>query len=78
METAHEPLHLDKLSLVQWKIMDISTNFIWIIIFFGGAFQYGDGAIFWRYVGTNAEPLRLELCDFMQCHSFVNHLNYYY
>jgi hypothetical protein len=42
----HDPLHLDKRSFLQWKIMDINTSFIWIIIFFNGTFEYGDGGIF--------------------------------
>jgi hypothetical protein len=37
--------------------MDMSTSFIWIIIFFDEAFKYGDGAKFWGYVVTNAEIL---------------------
>jgi hypothetical protein len=28
MVTTHEPLHLDKRSFVQWKIVDIPTSFI--------------------------------------------------
>jgi hypothetical protein len=54
METAHELLHVGKWSLVQWKIMEIPTSFIWIITFFGRDFEYGVGAEFWGYVGTNA------------------------
>jgi hypothetical protein len=46
METTHELLHLDKWSLLQWKIVDITASFIWIIIFFNGPFEYGDGRIF--------------------------------
>jgi hypothetical protein len=46
METTHEILHLDKRSLVQWKIVDMPTSFIWIIIFFNGPSEYGDGGIF--------------------------------
>jgi hypothetical protein len=46
METTHEPLHLDKRSLVQWKIMDIPTDFVWIIIFLDISFEYGYGGIF--------------------------------
>jgi hypothetical protein len=38
MERTKEPLQLDKWSFVHWKIMDIPTNFIWIIIFFDSAF----------------------------------------
>jgi hypothetical protein len=33
MEKTYDPLYLDKWSFVQWKIMDIPTSFIWIIIF---------------------------------------------
>jgi hypothetical protein len=43
--TTHEPLYLDKRSFVQENIMDIPTNFIRIIIFFNGPFEYGDGDI---------------------------------
>jgi hypothetical protein len=57
METSHEMLHLDKLSLVQRKIIGIPTSFIWIIIFFCETFKYGDVAMFWGYVGINAEQL---------------------
>jgi hypothetical protein len=46
MATPHEPLHLDKLSFEQWKIVDIPTSFMWIIILFNGPFEYGDGGIF--------------------------------
>jgi hypothetical protein len=46
MKTTHEPLNVDKWSLKLWKIMDIPTSFIWIIIFFGGVFEYNDGGIF--------------------------------
>jgi hypothetical protein len=40
-ETTHEPLHLDKRSMVHWKII-----FVWIIIFFNRSFEYGNGGIF--------------------------------
>jgi hypothetical protein len=44
MVTTHELLHLDKLSMVGQKIMDIRvyTSFIWTIILFNEAFKYGD------------------------------------
>jgi hypothetical protein len=79
METTHEPLHLDKLSLVQWKIMNIPTSFIWII-FFHAASEYGNGSKFWGYVGTNAEPFCVQFCNFVQCHTgtSVNYLTCYY
>jgi hypothetical protein len=38
-------------------IMNITTNYIRAIIWFDEAFKYGDYVKFWRYVGTNAEPL---------------------
>jgi hypothetical protein len=44
--------------------MDISISFIRIITFFDGAFEYVDGAKFCGYVGTNAEPLSVEFCNF--------------
>jgi hypothetical protein len=42
VETAHQTLHLDKRSLVKWKVMDIPTSFIWIMLF-NGAVEYGGG-----------------------------------
>jgi hypothetical protein len=76
IEVAHEPLYLDKLSLVQRKIMDIPTSFIWTIIFVGGAFKYGGGSKFWGYVGKNAEPLCVVSCNFVHCHAFLNDVSY--
>jgi hypothetical protein len=46
MAKNYGPLHVDKQSFVQWKIMDISTSFNSIIIFVKGRFEYGDGWIF--------------------------------
>jgi hypothetical protein len=60
-------------SLVQWKVMDINISFIWIITFFGGAFQYGGVSIFWGYVGTNAGQLYVKLCNFVQLHIFISY-----
>jgi hypothetical protein len=62
-EGTHEPLHLesDKLSFVHWKIMDVPRSFIWIIIFFDGAFEWGGISNLRGYVGTNAEVRCLEL-----------------
>jgi hypothetical protein len=37
--------------------MDIPTSYIWVIIFFDEAVKYGDGVVFWGYVGTNAKQL---------------------
>jgi hypothetical protein len=54
MKGIHETLHLDKLSFLHWKFMDIPTSFIWIIIFFDGALGYGCVSTLWGYVGTNA------------------------
>jgi hypothetical protein len=45
--------------------MDISISCIRIItFFFDGDFEYVDGAKFCGYVGTNAEPLSVEFCNF--------------
>jgi hypothetical protein len=76
VETTHEPLHLDKWTLVWWEIMDIHISFIWIIILFDAVFKYGDGAKFWCYVVINAEPLCVEFCNFVQYHIFVNYLTF--
>jgi hypothetical protein len=46
MATTHEPLHLDKRSFIQQKIMITPKSFIWTIIFFREPFEYGDGWIF--------------------------------
>jgi hypothetical protein len=51
-------------------IMRIPASFILIIVFFDEAFKYDDCAKFWGYVGTNAEPVCVEFCNFMQCHTF--------
>jgi hypothetical protein len=64
MDRTHEPLHLDKWSSVHWKIIDIPTSFIWIIIFYVGAFEYGGGSNFWGYVVTNVELLCVDTCTF--------------
>jgi hypothetical protein len=45
---------------------------------FDEGFEYGDGAKFSCYIGTDAEPLCVELCKFAQYHTFVNCLAYYY
>jgi hypothetical protein len=55
-------------------IMDVPTSWIWIIILFDAVFKYGDGSKFWGYVGINAEPLCVELCNFVHWHIFVNYL----
>jgi hypothetical protein len=47
-----EPLKLDKWSLVQWKTADIPISFIWTIIFFDGAFEFGDGSFIIKYVSS--------------------------
>jgi hypothetical protein len=76
METSHELLlHLIKWSLVQ--IMGIAITSVWIIILFDNVYKYGNGAEFWGYVGTNAEPLSVKLCNFVQCHIFLNYLTSY-
>jgi hypothetical protein len=72
--TTHEPLHLDKWRFVQWKIMDIPTSFIWNIVFFEEDFDYDSSLKFWGFVWTNAEPLCVEFCNFVQWHTFVHYL----
>jgi hypothetical protein len=64
VDITHEPLHLDKLSFVQWTIVDMPTGFMWITTFLDGAFEYGDGSKFWGYVWSNAEPLYVGFCIF--------------
>jgi hypothetical protein len=54
--------------------MVIPTIYIWIIILFDEIFKYSDGANLWGYVGTNAEPLCVEFCNFVQCYILVNYL----
>jgi hypothetical protein len=71
----YEPLHLDRWSLVLWKVADIPRSFIWIIILFYGAPKCGDSAKFWCYVRTNTEPLCVEFCNSLQCRIFVNHVS---
>jgi hypothetical protein len=46
METTRKFLHLDKHSLVQLKIVDMATSFIWIIVLLDRPFEYGDGGNF--------------------------------
>jgi hypothetical protein len=75
MTTTHEIFHLEKRSLVQWNTMDIPTSYIWIIIFFDRAFEYGGGSKFWGYVGTKAESLCVEFYSFVQCRTFVKYLS---
>jgi hypothetical protein len=73
MDTTREPLLLDRWSLAQWENMVIPASFIWITLI-AEAFKYDDGAKFCGYVGTNAEPLCIKLCNFALCHIFVNYL----
>jgi hypothetical protein len=54
--------------------MDTHPSFIWIIISFDKAFEYGDDAKCLSYAVVYGKPLCVELCNFVQCHSFVNHL----
>jgi hypothetical protein len=42
----------------------IPASFIWTVILSDEAFKYDDGLKFWAYVGTNAELLCMELCNF--------------
>jgi hypothetical protein len=72
MGSTHELSHLDNWSSVPWKIMDVPTSFVWTIIFFDGAFEYGGISKFWAYVGSNAELLCADLCNYGRCRVFVN------
>jgi hypothetical protein len=63
--TTREPLNIDIRSLVQQKIMDISTSFIWVVGLFHKVSKYGDGGTCWGFDGTNAEPLCAEFCNFV-------------
>jgi hypothetical protein len=74
IERTHEPLHLDKLSFVNWKVMDIPTTFIWIIIFFDWPFEYGSGSKFEVMLG---QILNYFVQNFGQCHIFVSYLSCY-
>jgi hypothetical protein len=64
MERTHKLLHLDKWSFVHWKVVVIPTRFIWIIILFDGAFEYGGISKVWGYPGIDAALLCLEFCNF--------------
>jgi hypothetical protein len=63
---------------VNWKITDILTSFVWIIIFSNGVFEYGCTSKLWGYVGKNTELLCVEFCYFVQCHMFVSCLSCYW
>jgi hypothetical protein len=52
------------------KIMDVSTNFIWIIILFDEDFKCGYCLQFLGYVGVNAEKLCAEMFNFVQFVSY--------
>jgi hypothetical protein len=56
-----------------WTYLQIFT---WIIIFFDGAFEYGGISKFLGYVGTNAELLGVEFCNFGQCYIFARYLSF--
>jgi hypothetical protein len=51
----------------------LPTSFILSNYVFDKVFKYGDYAQFWGYVGTNAEPLCVELSNFVQ-HILVKYL----
>jgi hypothetical protein len=65
MEEAHEPLYLDKWNSVSCKIMGIPTSFIWSIVSFDGAFEYGGDSKFWGCVAKNAVLLFVEFSNFV-------------
>jgi hypothetical protein len=75
MEITHEPLHLLlQINFGTVNVVDIPTSFIWIIMF-DEAFKYGDGAKIRDYIGTNAEPFSVELCNFVPCRISENNFN---
>jgi hypothetical protein len=45
--------------------MDIAPSFIRIMALFDEGFYYADGVKFFGFVGTNAEPLCAEFCNFV-------------
>jgi hypothetical protein len=53
--------------------MNIPEIIIWIITLFGDTIEYGNGEMFWDYVGTNTEALCVEFCNYERCHNFVNY-----
>jgi hypothetical protein len=53
--------------------MNIPEMIIWIITLFGDTIEYGNGEMFWDYVGTNTEALCVEFCNYVRCHNFVNY-----
>jgi hypothetical protein len=55
--------------------MDITTSFIRIIVLFEENIKYGNNAKSWGSVGTKAEPLSAEFCNFVQCDIFADYLN---
>jgi hypothetical protein len=75
MEITHKLLHLEKETLVQLNIMDISESFIWNIHLFDEAFKCGHGVRVWGNVGTNTKPLCVEFCNFVQRHIFLSLLS---
>jgi hypothetical protein len=77
MDRTQETLHVDKRSLAIWNTMDIPASLIWISICFEEAFEDGKDAKWWGYVVTNAEPLCVEFCNFVQYQTFVNYLTCY-
>jgi hypothetical protein len=54
-------------------MVDVTKGFILIIPLFDEAFKYGDDGEFCAYVGTNAEPLCVQICKCVQCHIFVHY-----
>jgi hypothetical protein len=58
----HKPLHLDKGSLVQWKIINIATGSVQICILYVKSFKYVSFAKFCGYVWRNSEFVYVEFC----------------
>jgi hypothetical protein len=56
MEITHEMLHLENRKFGTATDHYTPTSFIWIIIFFYGAFEYGNGVKFWDLLGQTLNP----------------------
>jgi hypothetical protein len=55
--------------------MRIPRSFILIYVLFDEAFKYGDVTKSLIYVETNAEQLRVEICNFVRCYICLVYFN---
>jgi hypothetical protein len=75
METIYEPLHLDKRSVLVWKVMNVPKvifeSLYSLTYLLNMAVEHICDVMFvWK-----AEPLCLEFCNFMHCRIFVRYLS---